>query len=40
MIDEVIMKAIAERESALRRVCSITRFQEESDKLAAIFKGF
>jgi hypothetical protein len=40
MIDEVVMKAITERESALRRVCSITRFQEESDKLAATFKGF
>jgi hypothetical protein len=34
------MKAITERESALRRVCSITRFQEERDKPAATFKGF
>jgi hypothetical protein len=40
MIDEAVMKAITERESALRRVCSITRFQEESDRLAATFKGF
>ncbi len=40
MIAEVVVKAITERQSALRRVCSITRFQEESDKLASTFKGF
>jgi len=40
MIDEVVIKAITEQVSTLHRVSSITRFQKESDKLAATFKAF
>lgn len=40
MIDEAIMKAIAEQESALAAANSIMRFQKEAEKFAATFKTF